>query len=99
MNTRQDDPTNIVHIDRKIPLWGILGVLAMIAGQAVLMYITQREQGIALQQMVVQGSGLTNEVKGLRQDMTERSLKDVERDLRTNDLERRVRVLEEKSAR
>lgn len=94
MPSRASDQTETVHIDRKIPLWGVLGVMAMIAGQAIMLYITQREQGTSLAQLVTQNIELAAQVKELRGEISQRNLKDVERDLRMSDFERRIRNLE-----
>lgn len=93
---RRHDSREIVHIDRKIPLWGVLGGLAVVTVQALAMYITQREQGTLLQQTVKQSSELGVQIEELRKELGQRNLKDVERDIRLNDQERRIRVLEDR---
>jgi hypothetical protein len=96
METRREDAgvRNVVHIDRKIPLWGILGVIGVIALQAVLMYVAQREQGIAIQQLISNNSTLTVEVKEMRRENQQSELKNMERDMLVRDFDRRLRAME-----
>jgi hypothetical protein len=98
MNTRGSDTQSQLHIERKIPLWGVVCVCGLIAGQAVMMYIGQREQGTLLQQTVAQNIDLSVQIKELRNEIGQRNLKDVERDLRAGDFERRLRVMEDARA-
>lgn len=89
---RQNDPP--VHIDRKIPLWGLLTALAIVAVQAVLMYIEQREQGVALRSIISTQSDTNKQLTEVAKELGNKNLKDVEHDLKLADLERRTAAIE-----
>jgi hypothetical protein len=95
MSHRQTDPDNVVlPIDRRLPLWGILSALGMIAGQAALMYMTQREQAISLQQLVVANASLDTQLKELRAEVRGKEAKDYTHDAKLQELEMRLRIIE-----
>jgi predicted RND superfamily exporter protein len=86
---RADDVTP-VKITREIPLWGLVSAIGLFAAQAVALYYgqialtkTQTEQTESIKQ-------LTAEVKSLSNSIQANNVKDVEHDLKLNDLERRV---------
>jgi len=87
-------PAAGITIDRKIPLWGILGVCATIIGQAALVWSGQREQAVEMRHQAEQIKALALEVKGLGAQMATKDGKDIEQDLRINELSRRVLVIE-----
>lgn len=89
---RQSDPP--IHIDRKIPLWGLLGVLGIISLQAVLMYIEQREQGSTLRGIILNQTETNKQLTELAKELGNKNLKDVEHDLKLADLERRTAAVE-----
>lgn len=95
--TRHTDHGSFDHgvtVDRKIPLWGILSMVAAIAAQAALVWSGQREQAVEMRHQSEQIRELAIQVKGLAGQLATKDSKDIEQDLRLNELSRRVLALE-----
>lgn len=91
--TRATDP-NGVHIDRKIPLWGVLSVVGCLLGQAVVVWDGQRLQAAEIHHQSEQIADLTQQVKAMATQLATKETLDVEQNLRITGLERRVNTLE-----
>lgn len=83
-----------ITIDRKIPLWGILSLLAAIAAQGGIVWSGQREQAVEMRHQSEQIKGLAIQVERLGAQLATKDSKDIEQDLRLNELSRRVLTLE-----
>lgn len=80
-----DPPIKIV---REVPLWGLVTALALIAGQAISMFITQARQGDAQVALATQITAQTEQIKHLAQAVTSNNLKDMEHDMKIQQLEK-----------
>lgn len=90
MQTRAEDAPGLIKITREIPLpWLIGGVLAIV-GQAVLMWAGQRDQAQAIAQLSTQMAEQTKQINALAEKVGVGNLKDLEHDLKLNDLGRRM---------
>jgi hypothetical protein len=87
---RDGDPP--IKVNREIPLWGLICVIAVIAGQAVTLWFGQQRQAEVLSEMSAQ-------VRQMSLDLGARNLKDVEHDLRLADHERRMLAAEARLAK
>jgi hypothetical protein len=87
---RDGDPP--IKVNREIPLWGLICVIAVIAGQAVTLWFGQQRQAEVLNEMSAQ-------VRQMSLDLGARNLKDVEHDLRLADHERRLLASEARLAK
>ncbi len=99
MQTRETDHGGLdagrgITIDRKIPLWGILSTVAAIVAQAALVWSGQREQAVEMRHQAEQIKELAIQVKGLSAQLATKDGKDIEQDLRLNELSRRVLTIE-----
>lgn len=83
-----------VTIDRKIPLWGVLGVCCAIAGQAILLWNGQQLQAQRLDDYGAKIVALTLELKELNSQLSAKASKDNEQDLRLNEYSRRLLLIE-----
>ena len=83
-----------VTIDRKIPLWGMLGVAGAIVVQAILLWNGQQLQAQRLDEYGQKIVALTVEVKELNAQLSVKASKDNEQDLRLNEYSRRLLLLE-----
>lgn len=88
-----------ITIDRKIPLWGILTLVAAMISQAALVWSGQREQAIEMRHLSEQTRLLAIEVKALTTQSATKDGKDIEQDLRINELSRRVLSIETREVR
>lgn len=93
MEHRQEDD-DAIHIDRKIPLWGILSVAGAILGQAALVWSGQREQAIEMRHQAEKIQELTVEVKALAAQLSNKDAKDMDQDIRLGDIQRRLLAIE-----
>lgn len=89
---RSEDPP--VKITREIPLPWLITCIAVIAGQALLMWTGQREQAAAIAQLGAQMSEQTKQINALSEKVGVGNLKDLEHDLKLNDFSRRIGDLE-----
>lgn len=91
MTTREE---NRIRIVREIPLWGVItGLIAvlMMAGAAAYNQVSGQQrllelmtaQGTAIQELTIKVTQLSIQING-------KDLKDVEHDVRLNDLSRRI---------
>lgn len=83
-----------ITIDRKIPLWGILSLVAAIVAQGGIVWSGQREQAVEVRHQSEQIKGLAIQVERLGAQLATKDGKDIEQDLRINELSRRVLTLE-----
>lgn len=93
MQSRRSDDSAIT-IERKIPLWGLIGLAGALLGQGVLTWSGQREQAIEMRHQSEQIKELTIEVKALTLQVSAKDGKDVEQDLRLNEISRRLIAVE-----
>lgn len=91
--TRSTDPEHIT-IDRKIPLWGVLGVAGAFLGQAILMWNGQNMQAQEMRHQSEQITELATQVKGMAAQMATKDGVDIEQNLKINEISRRVLLLE-----
>ncbi|WP_046111827.1 hypothetical protein [Aquincola tertiaricarbonis] len=83
-----------ITIDRKIPLWGILTLVGAILAQGGIVWSGQREQAVEVRHQSDQISKLALQVERLGAQLATKDSKDIEQDLRLNELSRRVLTLE-----
>jgi len=81
-----------IKVTREIPLVWILTVVGSIAGQSVMLWSAQREQGQQLHQ-------LTESVRGMTADVKPVTIKVTEHEVRMSDHERRLQSLEVRQGR
>lgn len=90
MLSRREDPP--IKITREIPLWGVLGVVATIIGQAAVVWFTQKEQGAQLVQVI-------SELRQVTDSIRQSDVRNERHELKIEDLQRRVQALEQKETR
>lgn len=95
MNQRAGDPA-VVRIDRTIPLWGIILLVGSICGQAILLWQGQRDQAAELKATGLKLEALASVVKAMDDQSRLKDTKDVVRDERIADHERRITRIETK---
>jgi hypothetical protein len=93
MHHRNDD-SGPIKVTREIPLWGILTVIGAIAGQGILLWAGQREQSINLGTIGEQIKAQSVEIQRLSVAVGSKDLKDVEHDIKLDDLQRRLNKIE-----
>lgn len=94
MNVRAADATQkgqIVKITREIPLWGILSVVGVLAGQAISTYYGQQRLAENVEKLGVEVRALTAEVNKL-------NLTQVGMQVQISDLQRRMQIVEQQVA-
>jgi len=91
---RSTDP-DAVTIDRKVPLWGVLGVVGALLTQAVIVWNGQNLQASEIRHQSEQIQDLAQQVKGMSAQIAIKDGIDIKQDLRIGELDRRVTVLEE----
>lgn len=95
MNQRAGDPA-AVRIDRTIPLWGIILLVGSICGQAILLWQGQRDAQAEQKATGQKLQELTLVVKTMDDQSRQRETKDVLRDERIADHEKRITRIETK---
>lgn len=95
MNQRSGDPA-FVRIDRTIPLWGIILLAVSICGQAILLWQGQREAAQEQKNFGQKVETLTATVKTMDDQSRLKDTKDVLRDERIADHEKRLTRIETK---
>lgn len=95
MNTTRATDPDAVTIDRKIPLWGVLGVVGGLLVQAALMWDGQHLQAAEIRHQSEQIHDLAEQVKSLAAQIAAKDVVDIGQDASIKDLTRRVSVLEE----
>jgi hypothetical protein len=93
MHHRDGDP-NQVRIVRDIPLWGILCVLGVGVGQAVLMWSSQREQATAIAALTAQVRDANTNIINLTAQVGTTNNKNLELSFEVSGLKSRVDRLE-----
>ena len=91
---RAQDP-DAVTIDRKIPLWGILTAAGAVLGQGLLLWNGQNLQAAEIRHQSEQIQDLAQQVKSMAAQIATKDGIDIKQDLRIDELNRRVTVLEE----
>lgn len=95
MQTRaEDDPNVTASIDRKIPLWGVLCALAIVAGQAIAVYYGQQQQTRDISQIKSDVSDTRTDVRSALAEINKLTITNVEVKFRLTDLERRLVAVE-----
>lgn len=83
---------------REVPAWSVFLLLASIltfgAGQALALWVGQREQQRTLTELTSRVIELTTEVSRLTEKINGKDMADIRHDLRLDDLGRRITVLE-----
>jgi len=93
-HTRADDPEGVT-IDRKIPLWGVLGVVVALIGQGILVWNGQNLQAAELRHQSEQIKNLADQVKGMASQLAAKDAIDIKQDFRLDELERRMLTVEQ----
>lgn len=91
--TRRDDPEGVT-IDRKIPLWGVLGVIGGLLAQAVVIWNAQNLQTAEIKHQSEQIQDLAAQVKAMAAQLNAKDGIDLKQDLRIESVEQRVTKLE-----
>lgn len=91
--TRTGDPDGIT-IDRKIPLWGVLGVVGGLIVQGVLVWNGQSIQAAEMRHQSEQIQDLVTQVKAMTAQLAAKDGIDIEQNLRIGELNRRVTAIE-----
>lgn len=95
MEHRAGDPP-IATLDRKIPLWGILGLIGALLAQGVLLWSASREYAIRLEFLGQTVSASTNEIKSLATQIATKTEQDIVQNADIKDVQRRLAELERK---
>lgn len=98
MATHRATDSEGVTIDRKLPLWGVICMGSVIAGQAVLMWNGQNMQAQEMRHISEQVKDLADQVKAMTVQMATKDGTDIGQNLRIDELNRRVIVLENAKA-
>lgn len=94
---RATDPEGIT-VDRKIPLWGVLCMAGALVGQAVLMWNGQNMQAQEMRHQSEQIQDLAQQVKAMATQMATKDGTDIGQNLRLDELNRRLVILESAKA-
>jgi len=94
---RVSDPKQY-RVVREVPVWGVVvllvGGFVFAAGQAIALYVGQREQQKSLIDLTSRVIELTVEVAKVTEKLNTKDVADVRHDLRLDDLSRRLANLE-----
>ena len=82
------------QIDRKIPLWGVLVALSIVAGQAIAVYYGQQQQGHDVTQIKSDLSDVRMDVHSSLTEINRLTITNVEVKFRLGDIERRLIAVE-----
>lgn len=100
--TRASDPEGVT-IDRKLPLWGLLTAAGGLLAAAALVWDSQNLQAVEIRHLAEQTKqqadtmrGLTEQIRAMADQLGKKDAIDVKQDLRIDELERRVLVVEER---
>lgn len=82
-------------IKREVPIWSLITMIGFVAAQALGMYVEQREQRSALSSVASTQADINRQLTELAKELGNKNLKDIEHDLKIDDLRRRVTLLED----
>lgn len=92
--TLDEGKRGVIQIDRKIPLWGVFGVIGAFVVQGALVWSAQQTQAVEMRYQSNQIADLAAQIKAMAEQMATKNGKDIEQDLRLNEMSRRLIILE-----
>lgn len=92
-SSRATDPEGMT-IDRKIPLWGVVLIVAGFVGQGVLVWDGQNLQAAEIRHQSETITKLSDQVKAMSSQLVAKDAVDIKQDFRIDELERRVLTIE-----
>lgn len=91
---RDTDNEANLHINRTIPLWGIVTLLGMVALQAISLYYGQASQGEKIAGVQVSVTAINVKLDSVQVAQNKSDLKDLEHDFKITSLTNRIAALE-----